>query len=50
MANKERSFECSSVSKFSPTFDAEGIPLCLYWSVEEVAEWIEYLGFPQYKV
>lgn len=23
--------------------------MCLQWSAEDVAEWIEYLGFPQYK-
>ena len=36
--------------KFYPSFDNEGIPACLEWTVEDVAEWIEYLGFPQYKV
>lgn len=39
-----------TVNTFSPEFHADGIPLCLEWSSEDVAEWIEYLGFPQYKV
>lgn len=26
------------------------VPPCLYWSVEKVEEWIEKLGFPNYKV
>ena len=26
------------------------VPACLYWTIEMVANWIEWLGFPQYKV
>ena len=26
------------------------VPACLEWDAEGVAEWIERLGFPQYKV
>lgn len=26
------------------------IPVSLYWNIEEVAEWVEELGFPQYVV
>lgn len=26
------------------------VPLYLHWSTEEVAEWVESLGFNQYKV
>lgn len=40
----------STVGTFSPEFQADGIPLCLQWTTEDVAEWIEYVGFPQYKV
>ena len=28
----------------------ERVPNCLYWSEEQVAEWIEEIGFPDYKV
>lgn len=28
----------------------EKVPACLYWSVEQVSDWIEELGFPNYKV
>ena len=28
----------------------ERVPSALYWTTEHVAEWIEELGFPQYKV
>ena len=26
------------------------VPACLDWSVEEVGDWIETIGFPQYRV
>ena len=26
------------------------VPQCLQWTVEEVADWIEALGFQQYRV
>ena len=26
------------------------VPLALYWSYSQVADWIQDLGFPQYKV
>ena len=42
--------ESSLEDKFSPSFDHEGIPACLEWTPDDVAEWIEHLGFPQYKV
>ena len=28
----------------------ERVPSCLTWSYEEVADWIEELGFPYYRV
>lgn len=28
----------------------QDVPYCLKWSSKDVAEWIESLGFPQYKV
>ena len=28
----------------------EKVPACLYWSVDQVADWIEELGFPNYRV
>ena len=36
--------------KFSPSFNKEGLPACLSWTPDDVAEWIEYIGFPEYKV
>ncbi|CAH1774870.1 unnamed protein product [Owenia fusiformis] len=27
----------------------ERVPLCLHWSVEKVADWIEEIGFPYYR-
>lgn len=35
---------------YEPTFQLDGTPECLKWSVEDVADWIEYLGFEQYRV
>ncbi|KAK3750642.1 hypothetical protein QZH41_012832, partial [Actinostola sp. cb2023] len=32
-----------------PQFEQDGTPSCLKWSVEDVADWIEYLGFQQYR-
>ena len=28
----------------------ERVPQCLYWNVEQVADWIVELGFPYYRV
>ena len=28
----------------------ERVPACLYWTVDDVANWIESIGFPDYKV
>lgn len=28
----------------------DNVPPCLYWSVDKVSEWIEKIGFPNYKV
>ncbi len=50
MAAENENNENVLENKFSPSFDNEGIPACLQWSPEDVAEWIEYLGFSQYKV
>eukprot|EP00112_Aurelia_sp_Birch-Aquarium-sp1_P007735 Seg1845.5 transcript_id=Seg1845.5/GoldUCD/mRNA.D3Y31 product="hypothetical protein" protein_id=Seg1845.5/GoldUCD/D3Y31 len=38
------------ILNFEPAFDREGLALCLSWRIEDVAEWIEHIGFPQYKV
>jgi len=35
---------------YKPEFELDGTPVCLKWSVEDVADWIEYLGFEQYRV
>lgn len=34
---------------YEPTFDFDGTPSCLSWKVEDVADWVEFLGFPQYR-
>ena len=39
----------ASKQHFDPSFDRDGIPLCVCWSVHEVATWIDHLGFPQYQ-
>ena len=26
------------------------VPQCMNWSVEEVSDWVQSLGFPQYRV
>ncbi|XP_062516375.1 sterile alpha motif domain-containing protein 15-like [Corticium candelabrum] len=28
---------------------ADGVPQCVWWNLDQVSEWIEALGFPQYK-
>ena len=28
----------------------ERVPPCLYWTVDQVADWVENLGFPYYRV
>ena len=50
MADENKNNESDIKNKFSPSFNKEGIPVCLEWTPEDVAEWIEHLGFPQYKV
>lgn len=35
---------------FEPSFDYDGTPTCLSWSIEDVADWVEFLGFEQYRV
>ena len=32
------------------TDDPFGIPACFYWTVDEVADWIESIGYGKYKV
>ncbi|KAJ7377299.1 ribosomal large subunit assembly [Desmophyllum pertusum] len=34
---------------FEPTFDSDGTPSCLSWKIEDVADWVEFLGFEQYR-
>ncbi|KAL4238009.1 Sterile alpha motif [Mactra antiquata] len=29
--------------------DKCGVPMCIYWSTEDIAEWICFIGFPQYR-
>lgn len=35
---------------FEPTFDSDGTPSCLSWKIDDVADWVEFLGFEQYRV
>ena len=35
---------------FEPTFDSDGAPSCLSWKIDDVADWVEFLGFEQYRV
>lgn len=35
---------------FEPTFDSDGVPSCLSWKIDDVADWVEFLGFEQYRV
>ncbi len=44
MASLSRTGEDSSASASASE------PQCINWSVEKVAEWIESLGFKEYKV
>lgn len=34
---------------FEPTFDSDGAPSCLSWKIDDVADWVEFLGFKQYR-
>lgn len=34
---------------FEPTFDSDGTPSCLSWKIDDVADWVEFLGFKQYR-
>ncbi|XP_020622467.1 sterile alpha motif domain-containing protein 15-like isoform X2 [Orbicella faveolata] len=34
---------------FEPTFDSDGAPSCLSWKIDDVADWVEFLGFQQYR-
>ncbi|XP_046849191.1 sterile alpha motif domain-containing protein 15-like [Xenia sp. Carnegie-2017] len=49
MASDKEKNENDFKKRFSPSFDCEGIPACLEWTPKDVADWIEYLGFPQYR-
>lgn len=43
---------CGSIETVSRkySFDRDGVPLILRWSIKEVGEWIKNdLGFPQYE-
>ena len=35
---------------YNPSFERDGTPCCLSWSTDDVADWVEYLGFKQYRV
>ena len=35
---------------YEPSFDSDGTPSCLSWSTDDVADWVEFLGFPEYRV
>ena len=35
---------------YEPSFNSDGTPTCLSWKIEDVADWLEFLGFPQYRV
>lgn len=35
---------------FEPTFDSDGVPSCLSWKIDDVADWVEFLGLEQYRV
>ena len=35
---------------YEPSFDSDGTPTCLNWKIEDVADWVEFLGFPQDRV
>ena len=35
---------------YAPSFEVDGTPCCLQWKVDDVADWIEHLGFKQYRV
>ena len=39
-----------SESQSSSTSSNERLPVCLEWTVKEVADWIENLGYKQYRV
>jgi hypothetical protein len=30
--------------------DPFGIPACFYWTIDEVADWVESIGYSKYKV
>ena len=34
---------------FEPTFDKDGIPMCLRWTCVDVEDYVEHLGLPQYR-
>ena len=40
----------SANQKFNPSFDRDGMPLSMRWDYQDVADWIEFLGFRQYRV
>lgn len=53
-SNWSPSSEANTMSKRNQdsqqTDAAAVVPTCMNWSVEEVADWVESLGFPQYRV
>ena len=50
MADEGKEADESLSLSFSPSFDLHGMPVCFSWSAEDVAKWIAFIGFPQYKV
>ena len=40
----------TTTASTSSTDQEEAVPVCLSWSVDDVADWIERLGYKQYRV
>ena len=31
-------------NRYEPSFDSDGTPTCLGWKIEDVTDWVEFLG------
>ena len=47
---ERKSFTGSRSMTPSERFGVSAVPQCLQWTVEEVADWVESLGFKDYRV
>ena len=39
-----------SLRRVMVTDERCGVPMCIYWNTQELADWVVEIGYPQYRV